>query len=282
MEVDLNRKVEHLLNNILIEKISYKKIKINSKGRIYNPSKPPSKILTKVVNSLYNEQCPKESKPTRRIRKVKEAAANSANVLLKLNKPRRVERNRFSDFDKDFYDSQNNKENAQIAKLKFRVVTSILEMDPDTGEKIGDTKIHTTEVFIEAETVYGGDVGLKLYIKYKIMQLVRRLEDSIMYIKKLTLTNMYVSRRDQDISIGFRQIRMYVTLYDYKGYGSDTNNYDGACVPNHLSETYNNREETNPRNRISKLNIAKLLEILGMQNMYEGCSIEQIAIFCNI
>ena len=27
--------------------------------------------------------------------------------------------------------------------------------------------------------------------------------------------------------------------------------------------------------------MAKLLDILGMQNMYEGCSIEQIADFCN-
>ena len=45
---------------------------------------------------------------------------------------------------------------------------------------------------------------------------------------------MYVSRRNQDISIGFRQIRMYGTFNNYKGYGLDTNNYDGACVPNHL------------------------------------------------
>ena len=27
--------------------------------------------------------------------------------------------------------------------------------------------------------------------------------------------------------------------------------------------------------------MAKLLDILGMQNMYEGCSIEQTADFCN-
>ena len=27
--------------------------------------------------------------------------------------------------------------------------------------------------------------------------------------------------------------------------------------------------------------MAKLLELLGMQNMHEGCSIEQIAIFCH-
>ena len=92
--------------------------------------------------------------------------------------------NIFLDFEKDFYGSQKNKANAQIEELKFRVVNYILEIDPDTGEQIGDTKIHATEVFIEAETVYGGDGGLKLYIKYQIMQLVRRFEDSIVYIKK--------------------------------------------------------------------------------------------------
>ena len=92
---------------------------------------------------------------------------------------------------------------------------------------------------------------------------------------------MYVSRRNQNVPVSFRQIRMYGTLYNHKGYGLDTDNYDGACVPNYLLETYNNREETNPRNKISKLNMVKLLEILGMQNEYEGCSIEQIANFCN-
>ena len=71
MEVDVNRKVKHLLNSNLIEQTSDQKLKINGKGRIYNQNKPPSKILTKAVNSPYNKQFPKEPKPTRRIRKVK-------------------------------------------------------------------------------------------------------------------------------------------------------------------------------------------------------------------
>ena len=75
---------------------------------------------------------------------------------------------------------------------------------------------------------------------------------------------------------------MYGTLYNCIGWGLDGGEYDVACVPNYLLETYNNREETNPRNKLSTLNMAKLLEISGMQNEYEGCSIEQTAIFCNI
>ena len=106
-------------------------------------------------------------------------------------------------------------------------------------------------------------------------------EDSGTYIKNNSLTNMYVSKRNQSISIDFRQIRMYGTRYTYNGYGLDAKNYDGACVPNYLLETFNNQDVTNPRNKISKLNMPKLLEILGMQNIHEGCSIEQIANFCN-
>ena len=67
----LEAQINYLLNNNLIERISKNKLNINGKGRIYNQDKPPSKILTKVVGSLYKKQFPEESKPTRRIRKVK-------------------------------------------------------------------------------------------------------------------------------------------------------------------------------------------------------------------
>ena len=91
------------------------------------------------------------------------------------------------------------------------------------------------------------------------MQLVNMLEDSETYINNIALDNIYVSRRNQNVPVKFRQIKMYGTLYDYKGYSLDTNNYDGACVPRHLLETYNNQYATNPRNKISKLDMTKLL-----------------------
>ena len=94
-----------------------------------------------------------------------------------------------------------------------------------------------------------------------------------------TLTNIYVSRRNQNVPVTFRQTKKYGTLYNYNGYGLDTNNYDGACVPRHLLDTSNNQYVTNPRK--NKLDMAKLLEIIGMQFLYEGCSIEQIAKFCD-
>ena len=49
--------------------------------------------------------------------------------------------------------------------MKYRAVIETIEIDPDTGEKIGEARTNTIERFIEAQTVYGGDVGLKLYIK---------------------------------------------------------------------------------------------------------------------
>ena len=92
--------------------------------------------------------------------------------------------------------------------------------------------------------------------------LIRRLQDSSVYIEENILTNIYVSKRNQNVPVKFRQIRMYGTLYKYKGYGLDTTNYDGACVPNYFLDTYSNREETNPINKIPKLTMVKALDIL--------------------
>ena len=62
-----------------------------------------------------------------------------------------------------------------------------------------------TEMFIEQETVYGGEQGLKLYLKTQIIKLVHMFEDSGTYIKNITLTNMYVSRRNQNVPVSFKQ-----------------------------------------------------------------------------
>ena len=185
MENGVEAQINYLLNNNLTTRISKNKTNIHGKGRIYNQDKPPSKILTKVVGSLYNKQSPKESKPTRRIRKIKEAPPNSADVLFKFDVHKNLDTTKSKDSEKDFEASQKNEENAQTVELKFRVEIEIIERDPDTGEPIGDAKKQTIEKFIEAQTVYGGDVGLKLYIKYKIVQLFRRLEDSSVTIKQI-------------------------------------------------------------------------------------------------
>ena len=269
MEGGVEAQINYLLNNSIIERISSKKLKVKGKGRIYNPSKSPSKILTKVVGSLYKKQFPNESKPKRRIRNVKEAPEGSVKISLK-HEPNdyevpQVSRDRFSDFINDYDVLQNKQTNPLSVELKLK---------PPMAAEI-------PEMFIRQETVYGGIQGLKLYIKTQVVRLVYMFEDSGTYIKNINLTNMYVSNRNQSTPIDFSQIRMYGTLYNYNGYGLDAKNYDGACVPNYLLETYNNQDVTNPRNKTPKLNMPKLLEILSMQNIHEGCPIEQIANFCN-
>ena len=83
MESGVEAQISYLLDNSLIERISSKKLKVKGKGRIYNPSRSPSEMLTKVVGSFYKKQFPKESKPKRRIRNVKETPEGSANISLK-------------------------------------------------------------------------------------------------------------------------------------------------------------------------------------------------------
>ena len=68
--------------------------------------------------------------------------------------------------------------------MKYRVAVKIIEKDPDTREPIGDPITQTTEGSIQAQEVYGGDLGLKLFIKYKMVHVIRRLQDSSVYIKR--------------------------------------------------------------------------------------------------
>ena len=179
MESGVEAQINYLLGNNLIERVSSKKLKIKGEGRIYNPSnKPPSKILTKVVASLYKKQFPKESKPKRRIRNVKEAPAGSAKIPLKYDAPndyeeQQVNQDRFSDLMNDYDALQNTQTNPLAVELKIMIETQ----KPSMAAEI-------SEMFIRPETVYGGLPGLKLYIKAQVIKLVYMFEDSGAYIKK--------------------------------------------------------------------------------------------------
>ena len=156
--VSVEVQIKYLLDNQLIERISNKKLNINGKGRLYNQDKPPSKILTKAVGSLYKKQFPQESKPKRRIRNVKDKPAGSADVHLKYDEPndhdvQQVNQDRFSDFMNDYGALQNKQTNPLSVELKFRVETQKPNM-----------AVEISEMFIRQETVYGGLPGLKLYI----------------------------------------------------------------------------------------------------------------------
>ena len=197
--VGVEVQIKYLLDNQLIERISNKKLNINGKGRLYNQDKPPSKILTKAVGSLYKKQFPQESKPKRRIRNVKDKPAGSADVLLKYDEPtvkeglRIVNQDKFKNFTEDYDTSQSIKTDSLNVELKFRITTQkqtlVKDSDrlrnpksfyddltflPDTYDNDGvlarfaKGKVEISEVFINQETIYGGLQGLKLYIKYLI------------------------------------------------------------------------------------------------------------------
>ncbi len=57
--------------------------------------------------------------------------------------------------------------------------------------------------------------------------------------------------KNKQIDVGFRQVRMFGTMFNYKGYGLDLieNKVVGSCVPEYLLSTYNNQEEINPRKK---------------------------------
>ena len=130
MERGVEAQIKYLLDNQLIERISKKKLNINGKGRLYNQDKPPSKILTKAVGSLYKKQFPQESKPKRRIRNVKDKPAGSADVLLKYGTPNLVDwcsdqliKSRLEVSWIEYEALQNKQTNPLVVELKFRIET---------------------------------------------------------------------------------------------------------------------------------------------------------------
>ena len=160
----------------------FRSININNKNRIYNPNKL-SKVLTKAVDSLYKKQYPKESKPKRRIRNVKEIPTGSADVLLRRDAEGNLIDDRFLEFINRYEQIEAKKQNPQEVELKYIIETINLNTRDVSQEEANlrdtnrilehavtgsvDENVTVTEEFVKQTTVYGGDEGLKLYIKKK-------------------------------------------------------------------------------------------------------------------
>jgi len=145
-------------------------------------------------------------------------------------------------------------------------------------------KIKQVNAFIPITTVYGGAEGVKMYIKKLVMDSVYAWEDSAVEIQKMILNKLYVKKVKQDLSKDIKHIKMYGTVFDYLGYGlmARQGKIPNACVPQYLLELYNNEKETNPRRRLKKLKLEKIVEQLGMASITDGCTTEQIIKFCEI
>ena len=81
----------------------------------------------------------------------------------------------------------------------------------------------------------------------------------------MSLIKLYISKQKQH-ETHFKDIKMYGTLFNYNGFGLDAikGEIANACVPEYLYTLYNNPDETNPRKRLSKLTMGKILKELNM------------------
>ena len=145
-------------------------------------------------------------------------------------------------------------------------------------------KIRQKDAFIPITTVYGGMEGVKMYIKKLVIDSVYAWEDSPTEIQKMILNKLYVKKSKQNLSQDIKHIKMYGTVFNYLGYGlmAQQGKIPNACVPEYLLKLYNNEEETNPRRRLKKLTLEKIVEELGMASITDGCCTEQIIKFCEI
>ena len=121
-------------------------------------------------------------------------------------------------------------------------------------------------------SIAGGMNGVNFYIKKAITDSVFRWEDSSYEIDSINLTRLYVSKQRQQVSVGFRNIKMYNAVFNYIGYGlmAQQNETPNTCVPTYLLKLLNNPEETSPRKRLKKLTTWKILKELKMESITDG------------
>ena len=118
----------------------------------------------------------------------------------------------------------------------------------------------------------------------KTIEMVYGYEDSDWGIASTSIVKLYIKKQKQTQNTNFRDIKMYGTVFDYNGFALNAiqSKTPNSCVPEYLLKLYNNPEETNPRKRLAKLTIDNILQELNMKTIDEGCSITQIAVFCDI
>ena len=125
---------------------------------------------------------------------------------------------------------------------------------------------------------------MRLFMKHKVIDLVYTYEDSDYEIQTMQLSRLYVMKRKQQIATHFKDIKMYNLCFNYCGYGLSVvaGQTPQACVPSYLLAKYNNKDETNPRKKIARLTMNKLLNELSTSSIDEGCSCPHVIRFCNL
>ena len=185
-----------------------------------------------------------------------------------------VNKDRFWEFQNEYKKLQDEKQNPMTVEMNIVVKLKILGKPPKSLSK---------DAFLPMTTVYGGIQGVKLYLKKKVIDTVYAWEDSGAEIQQIIVKKL-IKKEKQDLSQDIKHIKMYGTVFNYLGYGlmAQQGEIPNACVPQYLLKLYNNEEETNPRKRLNKLTLDKIVEELGMNSITDGCNTEQIKRFCEI
>ena len=85
-------------------------------------------------------------------------------------------------------------------------------------------------------TVYGGDNGIKLFLKHKIVEMVCAYEDSDWEIQSISIIKFYKQKKKQQATTHFCEIKMYGTTFNYTGFGLQAliGKIPDACVPEYI------------------------------------------------
>jgi hypothetical protein len=150
-------------------------------------------------------------------------------------------------------------------------------------KNITDAKIEYRNAFPPMTTVYGGVKGIQAFLKTIVIDTVYAYESSGYEILAIELKRLYIDKLRQTTNADFSRIKMYGTVFNYKGFMLDAieTKTPNCCVPEYIHDLLYNPTETDFRKRIAKLKIQDVLNDLEMTNIDEGCCIEQIAKLCN-
>ena len=208
----------------------------------YDPSKELSKILFKNFSSYYIKDMPKRlNKKTAIIplKKVEIQKEDGDEWIPPLDRYRTwVVKETFAFINLRFADTQQTQVNGSDIEFRMHVVVMSLTKP---------NRITTKTFFSGIKTIYGGDEGLKLYLKTEIIKSIYAYEDSDYEIQSIAIQQLYIQNAKQYDKIKLGDIKMYNAVFDYTGYGlkATTNEIANTCVPSYILNLFNNKEETN-------------------------------------
>ena len=94
-----------------------------------------------------------------------------------------VDKYRFDEFESAYQQSQDDSSLANTSSVEFEIHIKMLKIET----KLEDIK----KIWIPVTTVYGGDNGVKLFIKHKIIEMVYAYEGSDWGIRSMSIMKLY-------------------------------------------------------------------------------------------